>query len=153
VSSVTKMEGMFYDAINFNQDLSSWCVSQITEEPTDFSAGSSLTPEHLPVWGSCPTTSISDSETEFPASFILRQNYPNPFNPSTLIEFGLPEASHVQLAVFDMTGRRVALLENGFRSAGWHQISFDAAGLASGLYIYRIQSGEFAETRKMMLVK
>jgi len=96
-------------------------------------------------------TSISG--TELPAELTLYQNYPNPFNPTTIITFGLPEASNIQLAVYDMLGRRVAMLENGMRTAGWHEVSFDASNLSSGIYIYRIQAGDFVQTRKMMLVK
>jgi hypothetical protein len=88
-----------------------------------------------------------------PKQYMLDQNYPNPFNPSTTIQFGLPEAGNVSLEVFDMTGRRVASLVNERKSAGWHNVTFDASNLASGMYIYRIQSGEFIQTRKLILVK
>ncbi|WP_340106251.1 cohesin domain-containing protein [Rhodohalobacter sp. 8-1] len=88
-----------------------------------------------------------------PGQFVLEQNYPNPFNPTTTIQFGLPEAGDVSLEVFDMTGRRVATLVNENKSAGWHNVTFDASNLASGMYIYRIQSGNFISTRKLTLIK
>lgn len=88
-----------------------------------------------------------------PKQYVLDQNYPNPFNPSTTIQYGLPETGNVSLEVFDMTGRRVATLVSGNQRAGWHNVTFDASNLASGMYIYRIQSGEFIQTRKLILVK
>jgi len=98
-----------------------------------------------------------DTSTEplrdMPTEFTLSQNYPNPFNPTTTIQFGLPETGFISLKVFDMTGRQVATLVNENKSAGWYTISFDASNLASGMYIYRIQSGDFTQTRKLILVK
>ncbi len=99
------------------------------------------------------SVSVDENDAQPPSAFRLYQNYPNPFNPSTVIEFELPAAANVQLVVYDMLGRRVAVLENGMRTAGRHQVSFDASSLSSGLYIYRITAGEFVQTRKMMLVK
>ena len=97
--------------------------------------------------------SARDTDEERPSSFKLRQNYPNPFNPSTTIRFDLPETSDVRLEVFDMLGRRVTTLVDEQRSAGSHTVRFDATGLTSGLYIYRIIVGEHEITRKMTLVK
>lgn len=88
-----------------------------------------------------------------PDHFELEQNYPNPFNPTTTIQYGLPESGNVTLEVYDMTGRRVATLVNENQRAGWHDITFDASNLASGMYIYRMQSGDFVNTRKLILVK
>lgn len=97
--------------------------------------------------------SVSITEEEIPASFVLKQNYPNPFNPSTTIRFGLAETSDVTLEVFNLLGQRVAVLVNENRSAGFHNVTFDASSLSSGMYIYRIQAGSFVETKKLMLVK
>ena len=97
--------------------------------------------------------------TELPATVQLEQNYPNPFNPSTAIRFALPERARVNLEVFDMAGRRVAILANGPREAGWHEIRFDASGLASGLYLYQLQTTATSGgdsgviTKKMILLK
>lgn len=88
-----------------------------------------------------------------PISFKLEQNYPNPFNPSTQISYQLPVNSLVSLKVFDMLGREVANLLNEPKSAGSHTVNFDATGLSSGIYIYRLQAGKFIETNKMMLIK
>jgi hypothetical protein len=83
----------------------------------------------------------------------LDQNYPNPFNPKTTIRYHLDEASRVTLEVFDLHGARIAKLENGEQPRGTHTILFDASSLASGIYLYRLTTGQYVETRKMMLIK
>ncbi|MGM0739866.1 MAG: T9SS type A sorting domain-containing protein, partial [Bacteroidota bacterium] len=88
-----------------------------------------------------------------PREFALQQNYPNPFNPSTRIAFALPQQQHVRLEVYDLLGRRVALLVDEVRPAGAYTVDFDAAALTSGVYLYRITAGDFNQTRKMMLMK
>jgi hypothetical protein len=88
-----------------------------------------------------------------PKNFTLSQNYPNPFNPSTQITFSLPKASDVKLVVFDILGREVATLVNGFKQAGTHSIEFNASSLSSGVYFYRLESGTFTDTKKMLLLK
>ncbi len=98
-------------------------------------------------------TSASDPVADLPQQYILEQNYPNPFNPTTLIGYELPVNSDVRLEVFDMLGRRVAVLVDGLVEAGSHQVSFDATQLSSGVYIYKLQAGSRTITRKMTLVK
>ena len=93
------------------------------------------------------------TEPNIPGEFSLSQNYPNPFNPTTVITYGLPQTAHVNLAVFNMLGQQVALLDNGERTAGYHDVVFDGNGLASGVYVYRIQAGDFVQTRKLVLMK
>ncbi|HXF99601.1 MAG TPA: PQQ-dependent sugar dehydrogenase [Bacteroidota bacterium] len=90
---------------------------------------------------------------ERPARYRLEQNYPNPFNPSTEIRYHLPEASHVLLKVFNILGHEVATLVNQMQEPGVKTIRFDANGLASGVYLYRLQAGQFTETRKMILAR
>ncbi|MFT4603712.1 MAG: putative repeat protein (TIGR01451 family) [Rhodothermales bacterium] len=94
-----------------------------------------------------------DEETEVPTDYQLHSNYPNPFNPSTTIAFDLPQTEKVTLAVFDVLGRRVALLLNGIQQAGKHQVVFDGTRLASGAYLYRMSTPTRTVTRTMLLVK
>ncbi len=84
---------------------------------------------------------------------MLDQNYPNPFNPSTTIRYGLPERSHVSLAVYNTLGQQVTVLQNGEQEAGYHDVKFDASSLPSGVYFYRLQAGSYVETRKLCLVR
>jgi hypothetical protein len=88
-----------------------------------------------------------------PGDFALGQNYPNPFNPSTEITFTLPQAAQVSIRVYNLLGQEVATLVNEYRSAGTHVATFDATALTSGMYIYRLESGSYSTSRKMMLSK
>ena len=99
------------------------------------------------------TLTALGGEADLPAAFALEQNYPNPFNPSTLIRYQLPEGSDVQLVVFDMLGREVSTLVNERKEAGVYDVRFDASGLASGLYFYRLKAGAFVQTRKLLLIR
>ena len=88
-----------------------------------------------------------------PISFSLSQNYPNPFNPNTTIRYTITERGEVTLKIFDVLGREVAMLVNGQQEAGAHAVVFDAARLASGIYLYRLTSGSHTETKKLVLLK
>ena len=92
-------------------------------------------------------------EARVPETYELLQNYPNPFNPSTTIRYGLPSRSHVTLTVFNTLGEQVATLVEGELEAGYHEAVFDASGLASSVYLYRLQAGNQVESRKMILMK
>ncbi|MCC5927169.1 MAG: fibronectin type III domain-containing protein [Bacteroidetes bacterium] len=91
--------------------------------------------------------------SERPVGFVLEQNYPNPFNSNTVIRFGLPEASRVEIDIFSLDGRLVAQLADREMQAGWHQLDFNGAQLSSGTYMYRLRAGDFTATRKLMLIK
>ncbi len=90
---------------------------------------------------------------EAPLSYMLTQNYPNPFNPVTVINFSLPVKKFVILAVYDVLGNEIKVLVNEIMEAGQHDISFNASGLSSGVYFYRLEAGEFKDVKKMILVK
>ena len=94
-----------------------------------------------------------DMYPEIPEVVTLSQNYPNPFNPSTAIEYGVPHEQHVRLTIYDLLGRQVVVLVDESRSAGYHIVNWDATLLASGIYIYRLDTGSQSITRQMMLIK
>ncbi|MCP4685713.1 MAG: T9SS type A sorting domain-containing protein [bacterium] len=100
-------------------------------------------------------TGINDGPggLSLPAEFALDQNYPNPFNPTTVIGFGLPAASRVDLQVFNILGQNVKTLVDRPMEAGWHDVEFNGADLPSGIYFYRLRHDNGNLTRKMMLVK
>jgi hypothetical protein len=102
--------------------------------------------------GGSGTVAIDDSPDQ-PTKVTLENNYPNPFNPTTQIQFSLPQASEVQLKVYDILGREVQTLIDGRRSAGRYTTSFNAGELTSGMYIYRLKAGSTTITRKMTLIK
>jgi hypothetical protein len=79
--------------------------------------------------------------------------YPNPFNPAAAIRFTLREASYVELTVFDLQGRGVVDLVDGWRAAGVHEVTFNGSNLASGVYVYRLRAGEFQASAKVVLMK
>ncbi len=95
----------------------------------------------------------TEEEIEKPLAFSLSQNYPNPFNPTSNIRFTLPQANNVRLDVYNINGQLVQTLVNSRMSAGEHTVQFDAGTLASGVYIYRIISGNFVQSKKMTLIK
>jgi hypothetical protein len=86
-----------------------------------------------------------------PYDFRLSQNYPNPFNPSATIRFGLPHKSHVSLTVYNTLGQQVTTLVQGEQEVGYHEVRFDASGLSSGVYFYRLKAGTYVETRKLLI--
>ena len=88
-----------------------------------------------------------------PDEFKLDQNYPNPFNPSTNITYQIPQSGAVLLEVYSMNGQKVATLIDGVQASGLHTVRFDASGLSSGIYLYRISGVDFTATRKMLLIK
>ncbi|MBP1656402.1 MAG: hypothetical protein H6Q31_1003 [Bacteroidetes bacterium] len=110
-------------------------------------------PARYTAWKADPVSDVQPVGGEVPVAFSLEQNYPNPFNPSTTIRFDLPNASPVRLSVFDVLGREVSVLVNDQIAAGVHEVSFDAKQFASGMYVYRLQAGNFVQTRKMLFLK
>jgi fibronectin type 3 domain-containing protein len=103
-------------------------------------------------------TGIDENEAMLPEKFILYQNYPNPFNPNTVLKFGLPVQSDVRLEIYDILGRSVNVLTEGILEAGYHEIIWDSRNrqgneVASGIYFYRLETGDFSDIRKMLLLK
>jgi len=98
-------------------------------------------------------TNVKESNDQIFNQYLLYNNYPNPFNPTTIIKYQIPKHSLVSLTVYDVLGNEVALLLNEEKPQGVYEIKFDAVGLSSGLYFYRLQSADFVETKKMILIK
>ena len=98
-------------------------------------------------------TGVSNDRSEVPTSYSLAQNYPNPFNPTTTIKYNLAKPGYVILEVYDVLGRMVANLNEGYEPAGSYSVTFDGSRLASGVYFYRLSAGSYTSLRKMMLLK
>ena len=103
-------------------------------------------------------TDIKEAEVELPEDFSLLQNYPNPFNPTTTIEFSLNQKSHTLLEIFNIEGKKVQTLVNQVLSAGPHKFEWNAnfsdnTKAPTGIYFYRLKSGEFEDSNKMILIK
>ena len=98
-------------------------------------------------------TSVEKLSTDLPTGFILHQNYPNPFNPTTTIRFKIAISAFTTLKVYDVLGKEVATLLNELLRPGTYETTFDAQGLASGVYFYRMQAGSFVETKKLVLLR
>ncbi len=98
-------------------------------------------------------SNIIEVDAGLPKQFALEQNYPNPFNPTTVISYQLPVSGNVSLKLYDMLGKEVMTLVNGRQDAGAYTLTLNASTLSSGIYFYRLQSGSFVQTKKMILVK
>ncbi|MCU7492366.1 MAG: T9SS type A sorting domain-containing protein [Ignavibacteria bacterium] len=98
-------------------------------------------------------TDVETAAGTRPEKFELRQNYPNPFNPTTTITYSLPEAGHVRLAVYNLLGKEVAVLADEYQAASVHTVNFNAEGLTSGIYLYRLEAGKFTAYKKLLLLK
>ena len=99
------------------------------------------------------TTPSATGERAWGPRLKLFQNYPNPFNPTTIIRYQLPQGRNVLLKVYDILGREVATLVNEVKPPGTYTVQFDASGLASGMYFYRLDAGHFMCVRKLMLLR
>jgi len=97
-------------------------------------------------------TNLTELEHSF-SNFYLQQNYPNPFNPHTSINYSIPEEGFVRLAVYNMLGEEVAMIVNASQKAGSYEVNFNASGLSSGVYIYRIEAANYTASKKLMLMK
>jgi hypothetical protein len=135
-----------------NQGLTSLQVDMLALDPSGYVyAGTGSGVWRRPI--SELATSVRLSSGDLPNKFILEQNYPNPFNPSTTIRYALPHTSFVTLTVYNTLGQQVAQLVNEQQQAGYHDVVFRGDGLASSVYFYRIQAGEYIASRKLLLLK
>lgn len=145
--------GYSADTVYIDQGVSQGTKYYYTVTAVDFSGNESSSPSSV--------TSVGRGGEPAPEIYSLSQNYPNPFNPTTTISFGLPRASNVKLIIYDALGREVASLVNGHLTGGYYQYQWDASGLSSGMYIYRLtavsaESGKeqiFSESKKLLLTK
>ncbi|MGB5528359.1 MAG: T9SS type A sorting domain-containing protein, partial [Ignavibacteriaceae bacterium] len=100
-----------------------------------------------------PIVSVDDEINAQPEDYNLYQNYPNPFNPSTTIRYSVIKPDVVRIKIYDILGREVKTLVNELKQAGTYEVQFNASEIASGIYLYRIESGNFVQTKKMILLK
>ncbi len=100
-----------------------------------------------------PLIGINIINENIPTKYLLSQNYPNPFNPATTIKFAVPDAGLIKLSVYDILGREIEILANENLSAGTYSVNWDASNFPSGIYFYRLEGSNFAETKKMVLIK
>jgi len=109
-------------------------------------------PSKIVVTGNGKVVGIEDKE-QIPIKYVLAQNYPNPFNPTTTIDYSIPNSSFVTLKIFDLLGKEIATLVNEEKSIGNYEIEFNGSNLSSGVYFYKMQSGAFVATKKLILLK
>lgn len=119
----------------------------------NFNSVNGISQPHLALFTDAISSVGELSSGGIPSEYNLYQNYPNPFNPSTIIKFTLPVQEKVTVKVFDVLGKELNTVVNNVLLAGEHQITFNARGLSSGVYFYRIESGAFVQTRKMIILK
>jgi len=120
---------------------------------TGSSVGTGTADDIVTIKYSQTPNSVHESRTNLPENYFLYQNYPNPFNPSTTIKYQIPELSFVTLKVYDLLGNEIAALVNEEKLTGTYEITWNAVGLPSGIYFYKLQAGSFIETKKMVLLR
>jgi surface protein len=171
--NVTSMSQMFQTATSFDQDISNWDISNVQNMNSMFDMFNQIS--NLSDENKCliHTAFSSNSAWEYdwselcelsiykaqiPNDFIIHQNYPNPFNPITILRYDLPKDEFVTITVYDMLGRQVKTLINGLQSSGYKSIQWNATNnqsqpVSAGVYLYKIQAGDFVDTKKMILLK
>nr|HMT13088.1 T9SS type A sorting domain-containing protein [Ignavibacteria bacterium] len=132
-----------YSLYTHNSDL--YCVGS-------FTIAGALSANYIAVYKVKPI-GIAQISNETPDSYKLSQNFPNPFNPSTTITFSIPEAQFTELEIFDITGRSFGKLLSTKLNPGQYEVKWDASNQPSGVYFYRLHSGKFSITKKMVLIK
>jgi hypothetical protein len=137
-------------------------TNRLVHAHNDLPSGNGCTDLVTPTTGTLPNMCVKITDilvgtpkinSDIPKVYSLSQNYPNPFNPTTVINYSIPKTSMVKISVFDILGREVMTLVNDTKQPGNYNVEFDASNLASGVYIYKLQSGDFTDTKKMLLIK
>jgi hypothetical protein len=134
----------------------SFILSSTVGEPFIGKAVSSANQHNIGFWyvyKQSTITSVEEEQETPPTEFKLEQNFPNPFNPATTIKYAVPIRSNVLIKIYNIVGEEVAKLVNEEKEQGWYSLVFESSGLASGIYIYRMQAGNYISTRKMTLIK
>lgn len=153
----SQTSGQMIDHITMSNELYAayFDSTERVENPSYIPSYLSTTSDHYPIWTRFDFSrlSVKGGEPRPPVAARLLQNYPNPFNPETNINYDLGTAAEVSLKVFDVLGREVASLVNAKQAAGNYRVRFNAAGLSSGVYFYKLVTGSFAETKKMTIIK
>jgi hypothetical protein len=135
--------------IGFEEDTSSWFLYNQYGDPLNYQPSNGEAIKFKKMF----TDGIVNGPKELPRTFGLNQNYPNPFNPSTTINYQLPIGNYVTLKVYNIYGQQVATLADGYQTAGYKSVQFNANNLASGVYYYKLRVGDFNEMKKMVLVR
>jgi len=104
-------------------------------------------------WLNATDVKLSNDNSGVPSNYRLHQNYPNPFNPSTIIQYDISKSNYVTLKIFNVLGQEVTTLVNKYQPAGSYKVQFDASGLKSGVYLYRLTAGNYSKVNKLMLIK
>ena len=129
-------------------------ASTFTDAGWDFTNVWEIVGDNYPTLRALPVTAVDDEEpNNIPVQYSLEQNYPNPFNPTTTIRFGLPTSGNVTLIVYNILGQKVATIVNARLNAGTYQYQFNAGHLSSGIYLYKLQTKDYLQIKKMMLIK
>lgn len=131
----------------FNVDEKVWHTQEAVVKGEDAVVNAAL------AWIKSTTDVVSEGPVTVPDKFVLEQNYPNPFNPATTIQYRLPKTTHVLIAVYDALGREVKVLVNQEQPAGIHSLTFNAAGVSSGVYFYSLRTDSFTAVKKMIVIK
>jgi hypothetical protein len=137
--------------------LNKLCLLAIKQDTTDNPQQNILSRRKLDLYSMINKGNIKLPKTlnnnTVPVEYQLFQNFPNPFNPTTTIKYAIPKAEFVTIIIYDITGREIIKLVNEYKQAGYHSVIFNGSNLASGVYFYRIEAGNFVQVKKMLLIK
>jgi len=142
-------EGYSYQVIDRDSDQK----IKVDNEAFSFISGSGITERHFTIEVGDSITRDTEQYTARPGKFVTARCYPNPFNPATTIQYELSQPGHVVLSIFNSLGQRVRRYDIGQKEQGIHNFVFDATGMISGLYFYRVDSGYASATDKMLFMK